>query len=153
MKDYEAAIEILGRLQARFPEVIARPEQRERRPLKVGIHDDVVALFPEVDRKIIGRALMLYTRHVAYQRGLAASAARVDLNGVETGPVTPADAEHARGQVAKLKVRAATRKAAKAAAQETRAEQPPKPEQATKADRLAVGIANLRAAAKARQAK
>jgi ProP effector len=149
-QDYEAAIEVLVRLQAQFPDVIARPEQRERRPLKVGIHDDVVVLFPELDRKTIGRALMLYTRHIAYLRGLVEGAARVDLNGVESGTVTAADAEHARGRAAQHKERATARKSA---TQEERTEQPPKPEQATKADRLAVGIASLRAAAKARQAK
>jgi ProP effector len=138
--EYEAAIDLLLRLRAQFPNVISRLDmQHGRRPLKIGIHDDLVALLPEVDPQIIGLALKLYTVHSGYLRSLVEGAPRVGLNGAEVGTVTAEAASHAqdllqrflRRQAAKEPQQSQTGPAAKTTAP--------------------AGIASLRAAARARQ--
>jgi len=95
--EYEAAIDLLLHLRARFPNVISRPNQQYgRRPLKISIRDDLAALFPEIEPQTIGQALKIYTLHSGYLRALVEGAPRVDLNGAEVGSVTAEVAGHAR---------------------------------------------------------
>ena len=95
--EYEAAIDLLLHLRARFPNVISRLNQQYgRRPLKIDIRDDLAALFPEIEPQIIGQALKIYTLHSGYLRALVEGAPRVDLNGAEVGSVTAEVAGHAR---------------------------------------------------------
>ena len=95
--EYEAAIDLLLHLRARFPNVISRLNQQYgRRPLKIDIRDDLAALFPEIEPQTIGQALKIYTLHSGYLRALVEGAPRVDLNGAEVGSVTAEVAGHAR---------------------------------------------------------
>jgi ProP effector len=95
--EYEAAIDLLLHLRARFPNVISRPNQQHgRRPLKIGIRDDLAALFPKIEPQTIGQALKIYTLHSGYLRALVEGAPRMDLNGAEVGSVTAEVAGHAR---------------------------------------------------------
>jgi ProP effector len=120
--------------------VISRLDtQYGRRPLKIGIHDDLVALLPDVDPHIIGLALKLYTIHSGYLRSLVEGAPRVDLNGAEVGTVTAEAASHAQMLLERFLKRYAANKPIKA-----------KPAPAAKATPPA-GISSLRAAARARR--
>ena len=95
--EYDAAIDLLLHLRARFPNVISRLNQQYgRRPLKIDIRDDLAALFPEIEPQTIGQALKIYTLHSGYLRALVEGAPRVDLNGAEVGSVTAEVAGHAR---------------------------------------------------------
>jgi ProP effector len=81
-----AAIETLA---SRFPQCFAIYEHR-RRPLKVGIRDDVIAAMAGVmSADEVASALRYYTNAVVYQRTLIASASRIDLDGNPAGTVTP----------------------------------------------------------------
>jgi len=95
--EYDAAIDLLLHLRARFPNVISRVNQQYgRRPLKIDIRDDLAALFPEIEPQTIGQALKIYTLHSGYLRALVEGAPRMDLNGAEVGSVTAEVAGHAR---------------------------------------------------------
>jgi sRNA-binding protein len=95
--EYDAAIDLLLHLRARFPNVISRLNQQYgRRPLKIDIRDDLAALFPEIEPQTIGQALKICTLHSGYLRALVEGAPRVDLNGAEVGSVTAEVAGHAR---------------------------------------------------------
>ena len=69
-----------------------RFEQR-RRPLKIGIHRDVLAAL-EVPEKDLARALRIYTANAIYRRRLHVGATRIDLNGSPAGVVTPDQVAH-----------------------------------------------------------
>jgi ProP effector len=138
--EYEAAVDLLLRLQARFPDVIGRlNQQRGRRPLKIGIHNDIAALLPETEPQTIGRALMIYTTHSGYRRALVEGAPRVDLNGAQVGSVTAEDASRAQELLERFMRRYAANKP-------TKMKQAPGAKQTPPA-----GIASLRAAARARR--
>ena len=62
-----------------------------RKPLKVGIHKDILAAFednPEVNKESLSRALKYYTGCLKYQRNLVNDIHRVDLKGDNVGTVT-----------------------------------------------------------------
>lgn len=69
-------------------------DEKERRPLKIGIHRDLVAA--GYDKLSIRRSLGFYCRNWRYQKALKAGILRVDLQGRPAGLVTMAEAEHAR---------------------------------------------------------
>ena len=137
--EYEAAIALLLRLRAQFPNVISRLDVPHRRPLKIGIHDDIAALFPETGPQIIGQALKLYTMHTGYLRALVEGAPRVDLNGAEVGTVTAEAASLAATSLERFMKRRAANKPTKAKPTPEAKKSPP------------AGIASLRAAARARR--
>jgi ProP effector len=140
--EYDGAIGVLLRLRAQFPNVISRLDrQHGRLPLKIGIHDDIVALLPEIDPHIIGQALKLYTSHSGYRRALVEGAPRVDLNGAEVGIVTAEAASHAATSLERFMRRYAANKPTKDKVKQAPAAKETKP----------AGIAGLRAAARARQ--
>jgi ProP effector len=93
-----ATIDILSQ---RFPRAFSR-DGAKRRPLKLGIHFDLVAALdgaiPSLDLRA---ALQLYTSSPWYQRTLIAGAVRVDLNGDEAGEVSAEHAEIARQSLTK----------------------------------------------------
>src|SRR5215831_8978633 len=86
----------LTALAARWPQAFWVLETR-RRPLKLGIHLDIMAArgFSEPELRA---ALRAYTVNVAYRRGLIAGAERIALDGSVAGWVTPEQAEAAREQ-------------------------------------------------------
>jgi sRNA-binding protein len=138
--EYDAAVELLFQLRARFPDVIG-PVNRHfgRRPLKIGIHNDIAALLPEAQAQTIGLAMRLYTTHSGYRRALVEGAPRVDLNGTQVSSVTAEDAGRARELVERFMRRQAAKNPNKAKPAPVAKQTPP------------AGIASLRAAARARQ--
>lgn len=93
-------------------------------PLKIGIHDDLLARHPDIDRPGLKRALALHTGRFSYQKALTKpGAARVDLDGNPAGEVTAEQAEIARQRLAELKAEADKKRKASAKS----------PEQATQA--------------------
>ena len=139
--------------------------RQPRQPLKIGIHNDIVARHPELRPSLIARALKTYTRSLGSLETLTASAARIDLEGNPVGSVTAADEEDAKRKIAK----AAKRAAAKAIQDRKEAGQPaakpveerarqesPTPEAKSRQPAPAeppLGLAGLKAAAQARRAR
>jgi ProQ/FINO family len=101
--------------------------RENRRPLKVGICEEVIAQHPELSRHRVKRLLKEYTQHELYWSTLKTGTPRTGLDGNVAGEVTLEDEQHALIQVARMAHRAAAREAEarKAAAQaaEKRAEQ------------------------------
>jgi ProP effector len=104
------------RLAELYPNCFRQPHQ----PLKIGIHNDVIARHPELQPSLIASALKTYTRSLGYLERLKAGSARIDLEGNQVGTVTDADEEDAKRKIAK----AATRAAAKAIENRNAAGQP-----------------------------
>ena len=98
--DAEAAIVLLAEL---FPQAFAVFEQR-RQPLKLGIHNDIIARIDgAITPRELGIALRFYCHNTGYLRAVARGAARVDLEGNPAGSTT---AEQSAQAAAELKVRA-----------------------------------------------
>jgi sRNA-binding protein len=55
----------IDKLADLFPHCFFR-RSHLRRPLKLGIHEDIVAQHPELDRTLIGRGLNAYTHSTTY---------------------------------------------------------------------------------------
>ena len=92
-KQLDAVIAILA---ACFPNAFALYQER-RRPLKIGIHLDIVAAIGPVEH--LSPALGHYTRNIGYLRAQKAGVPRIDLDGNEAGVV---DAEQARTRCGRL---------------------------------------------------
>ena len=79
-----------------------------RRPLKLGIRDDVLAaLDGAISAGKVSAALRWYVSSPEYQRRLLHGAWRVDLNGRPAGTVSQEDEAHARAQLAALEAKRA----------------------------------------------
>jgi len=89
-------------LRELFPESFGQP-----RPLRVGIHHDIVALGLLTPAEVRG-VLVVHCNGPAYLQSLTEGANRIDLNGEVTGQVSREEAEHA---TAKLAVKLAAREA------------------------------------------
>ena len=139
--DYDAAISLLVQLRERFPDVISHLNADRRQPLKIGIDNDIRELLPEIDPKIVGYTLALYTGHIVYLRSLVEGASRIDLTGKEVDTVTADAASHAKDRLEKALERAKKGAKVKEVAKEV-----------TRKERLALGIASLRASAHNRRA-
>jgi sRNA-binding protein len=67
--------------------------ERRRRPLKLGIHTDILAVLDgAVTPRELSRALRRYVSNTYYLRMMAAGAARIDLGGRPAGVVTADEA-------------------------------------------------------------
>lgn len=75
-----------------FPKCFA-PKGEPKRPLKVGIHEDIKARLPELAQRSLFIALADYTSGSSYLGAMTDGATRVDLDGEPAGIVT-ADAAH-----------------------------------------------------------
>ena len=85
-KSRDLASTAVALLASRFPRCF---DERNRRPLKIGINADVVAALAGVmTAREVSNALRYYTGSVLYQRVLTAGASRVDLDGNLAGTVT-----------------------------------------------------------------
>lgn len=71
------------------------------RPLKVGIHEDLVAREPWPD-KLVRRALACYVHLPRYLKAVRAGAERVDLDGQPAGLVSEGEARHAHKKLESL---------------------------------------------------
>jgi len=119
-----------------FPACFKQYERR-RRPLKVGIHADILAaLDGAITPQELGLALAIYVGNKSYRAGLVAGAVRIDLDGQPAGVVTPEQAAPA-----------APRSPRKA----TPAVTPVTPEVQAPAPNGRLSLAGLRAAAKRRR--
>lgn len=103
-----------------------------RRPLKIGIHHDILAaLDGAVSAEELSEALRCYVSNRVYRSRLIEGATRIDLDGQPTGKVTEKDALAAKPKAAKRAPAAAI---------------------PTAAPVKRLGLADLRAAAQARKA-
>lgn len=82
-------------LAERFPRCFA-PKGAPKRPIKLGIHNDLRAAAPDISRRLIRIALEDYTTGISYLRAMAAGAARLDLEGWPAGEVSITHAKLAR---------------------------------------------------------
>lgn len=150
----------LAQLAELYPNCFRQPRQ----PLKIGIHNDVIARHPELRPRLIASALKTYTRSVGYLETLKAGAVRIDLEGNPVGTVTDADEENAKRKIAKAarraEVKAIEDRSGAAPAKpvaERAGQQNPIPEvksrQPTPAGPPRFGLADLKAAAQARRAR
>jgi ProP effector len=151
----------IAQLAELYPSCFRQPRQ----PLKIGIHNDIIARHPELRPSLIANALKIYTRSLGYLETLEAGAARIDLEGNQVGTVTASDEEDAKRKIAK----AARRAAAKTIEDRKAASQPaakPVAEHAGQQDHIPegksqqpapgpprLGLAGLKAAAQARRAR
>ena len=65
-------------------------------PLKIGIHLDLQAQFPELSASLIGSALRFHVSRLAYLRHMKEGAFRLDLFGNQTGTVSAGNAAGAK---------------------------------------------------------
>jgi sRNA-binding protein len=131
-------------------------DRMNRRPLKVGICEEVIARHPELGRRRIKRLLKNYTQSLAYCSAVKTGTPRIGLNGNVAGEVTLEDEQHALIRMARMARRAAAREAearrAAAEAVEKHAEQQ-KPTSEAKSQQPApagsprLGLPGLKAAA------
>jgi ProP effector len=105
----EAVIELLAE---RFPKCFVVYERR-RKPLKIGIHHDIMAALDGAITPVeLGIALRFYVGNSAYLRGLLKGAWRVDLDGEPVGSITAEQEARAKATIAaRLAKRAARAKA------------------------------------------
>jgi ProP effector len=102
--------EIIAILAEFWPNCFAVYEQR-RRPLKIGIHDDLTAAAAgAVTSAEIALALRFYTSNLAYLRACYAGADRIDLEGQVVGRVTEHEAAAAATKLAHIRRLILTRK-------------------------------------------
>lgn len=71
------------------------------RPLKVGVHEDLVAREPWPD-KLVRRALACYVHLPRYLKAVRVGAERVDLDGQPAGLVSEGEARHAHKKLESL---------------------------------------------------
>jgi ProP effector len=137
----------IARLAELFPKAFFVYEAR-RRPLKVGIYNDLAAKVAGViTPDELKLALRSYTRNVGYQKAMAQPGSmRIDIGGNSVDAVTPEQGASAAKAVAAHWARQAARKAA---ARLACAEPAPIPETPSGPKRL--GLADLRQLAQARK--
>ena len=152
-KDIDAAIELLCE---RFSRAFFQFERR-RVPLKIGIHDDIVAILGDaIDHQLLGLALKFYTGNLFYRRAQKEGVSRIDLNGDPAGTVSEADALSAARDVASRVAALKTRKRATTTPQATPDQPSPTPAPETSAPSPPPpprkdGLASLREAARRRK--
>ena len=91
----EAALQTLAALAELYPACFVADKSKPHRPLKRGIHRDLIdrgILRPNECRLVF----LLYVTRRQYQKALAASGPRVDLDGNVDGEVTAEEIENAR---------------------------------------------------------
>jgi ProP effector len=115
-----------------YPQCFTAEKWQPHRPLKIGVHLDLIArgvLLPDECRALFLR----YCFRLMYQRALAAGGARFDLDGNAVGEVGVDEIEHARAVVAQMEAKVVAQAAAariekterKRVAKQTMAKTPP----------------------------
>jgi sRNA-binding protein len=96
------ALDLLTRLGDAFPQVFVREWGAMPKPLAIGIRDDILARWPEVDPQTIKAAMRIYFARTCplYWRAMKAGSPRYALDGSERGTVTEEQAEQARKDLA-----------------------------------------------------
>jgi ProP effector len=143
-----AALELIGVLAERFPACFAiNPSYR--RPLKLNIHVDILAQIGDmIAPRDLSSALRIYVSNIKYLKALVIDAGRVDLNGMLAGTVTTEHADIAKAQYKRQREK---RKAKQTQAVVAPVVELPIADIAPSGSRR-ISLADLRAAAKARQA-
>jgi ProP effector len=108
-------------LRERYPDLFGN----DPKPLKIGVHLELLERHPDLDFAGLRRALTLHCGRFAYQKALTKpGAARLDLDGQPDGKVTAEQVEIARQRLAELKAALKAKKAAKSPAPSTPAPTP-----------------------------
>jgi ProP effector len=119
--------------------------QQCRKPLKVGIRDDVLAaLNGAITAKEAGFALKVYTSNYHYLKACKEGAPRVGVGGEITGHVTAEEAANAKQRLALRQAKQARRRQTTKPTRRTTKPTKPAP--------CRLNLADLRAAAQARRA-
>jgi sRNA-binding protein len=85
-------------LVEKFPAAFL-PKGAQKKPLKVGISDEVIAGLPDVDPRYLRWAITDYCVGPKYLRNMREGARRIDLAGNEAGEVTASEAMAAERQL------------------------------------------------------
>jgi ProP effector len=96
-----------------------------RKPLKVGIRDDLVAVAPDLHPATLRAALRCYTGNAAYLDALRRDTVRVDLAGAPAGTVSADQANFAAELLARRMIEALAKAERAKAAAATAAPTPP----------------------------
>jgi ProP effector len=142
-----AALELIGILAKRFPAAFAiNPSYR--RPLKLGIHRDILAQLGDIIApRDLSVALRIYVGNLGYLAALTTGADHVDLNGQPTGTVTAEEAAHAKGRCQCWRAKRKT----KAKQKQLTVAKPAEPPKPVAAAARRISLADLRMAAQARR--
>jgi sRNA-binding protein len=129
-----------------------------RRPLKIGVCDEIIGQHPEISRHRIKRLLKTYTQNPEYWSTLTAGTPRIDLEGNLVGEVTAADEEDAQRKIKEARRAAAEAIEDRKAKSATVPDLPSSPVAASPlptapAGPPRLGLAGLKAAAQARRAR
>jgi ProP effector len=73
-----------------------------KKPLKLGIGEDILLQLPELGARLVATALEDYTYEANYARAIVAGADRFDLDGKPCGKVTVREQDHAAWRLRKL---------------------------------------------------
>ena len=150
----EAALQTLAALAELYPACFVADKSKPHRPLKRGMHRDLIdrgILRPEECRLVF----LLYVTRRQYQKALAAGGPRVDLDGNAVGEVAADEIEHARAVVAQMEAKVLAQAEAariekaerKRVAKQAKPKAPPPDSPAPRR----LGLAALKAAAAARR--
>jgi ProP effector len=140
------ATAVIARLAELFPACFF-VNQRQRRPLKVDIHLDILAATTTFSPDELGDGLKFYVNAFGYLRAVKAGAERIDLDGNAAGSVTATNEAHAKQRAEKMAKRSEKLRKARAEAKVNKAK--PKPEPTAGPTRLS--LADLREAAHLRK--
>jgi ProP effector len=149
--------DLLATLQDLFPAAFnERPK-----PLKLGIHNDIIERLGPVSYPELRGAFRFYTGSLRYLRTLKPDALRIDLDGNAAGTVTEQEAAHAQETIAGIQMKLWKRAWEKRRAfriereQRHRAAQPQPPQPAASSSPAAqsarLALADLKSAWRARQ--
>ena len=134
-----AVIALLAEL---YPKCFSVYEGR-RRPLKIGIHKDILAAVDGALTPLeLGKALGAYCSNQVYLSHTRTGAWRLDLDGKSAGVVTADEEAHAKATLAGIKAKKEARTATAKVAAQPAIPQPPK----------RLSLSDLKAAAVARKA-
>jgi ProP effector len=123
-KRHDAAIAVLMALGEHYPNCFSR-DSRQRKPLKIGIYDDIIANLPDLDLSALRVALTIYTSCWGYLNACRPGAARVNLAGTECGSVTDDEAAFAKERWAKIHAKIKAKSEARRAAKSQQAKSKP----------------------------
>ena len=129
-----------------------------RRPLKIGVCDEIIGQHPEISKPQVKRLLKEYTQSPEYWSTLTAGTPRIDLEGNVVGEVTAADEEDAQRKIKEARRAAAEVIEDRKAKSATVPDLPSSPVAASPlptapAGPPRLGLAGLKAAAQARRAR
>jgi ProP effector len=109
----QRATAVIVRLAEAYPRCFFVWEQR-RRPLKIGIHCDLLAATIAFSPGELNVGLKYYVGALGYLEAVLDGAERIDLNGDPAGSVTAEQAEYAKQRAEKMKATAKARRKARA---------------------------------------